>query len=83
MVIIDVTGVSVVDTAVTNHLLRTLQSVRLLGARSLLVGVRPQIARSLVHLGVDLSSLSTPADLQQGMKQSMASIGLSIVKARS
>lgn len=83
VVIIDVTGVSMVDTAVANHLLRTVQSVRLLGAQSLLVGVSPQIAQSLVHLGVDLSGLSTPADLQQGMKQAMSSIGLSIVKTRS
>lgn len=81
IVIVDVTGVSMVDTAVANHLLRAVHSVRLLGAKTLLVGISPQIAQSLVHLGVDLSSLSTAADLQQGMKLAMSSIGLLITRA--
>ena len=68
VVILDITGVPVVDTQVANHLIKTMQAARLLGARSILVGISPQIAQTLVHLGVDLSTITTGATLKTGLE---------------
>jgi rsbT co-antagonist protein RsbR len=65
--IIDITGVAVVDTQVANILVHTAQAVRLLGARVLLTGMRPEIAQTLIALGVDLSGIDTYATLQSGI----------------
>lgn len=61
--IIDITGVPTVDTLVAQHLLKTVAAARLMGADCIISGVRPQIAQTIVHLGVDLSSVSTKATL--------------------
>jgi anti-anti-sigma regulatory factor/HAMP domain-containing protein len=66
-VIIDVTGVPVVDTAVAQNLIQAAEASRLLGAQSVLVGIRPELAQTLVALGVDLSHLVTRADLASGL----------------
>ena len=63
-VIFDITGVPVVDTQVAQVLLRSATAVRLLGARTLLVGVRPEVAQTLVSLGIDLAAVQTFADLR-------------------
>jgi PAS domain S-box-containing protein len=65
--ILDITGVSVVDTQVANALLRAAQAVRLLGARVVLTGIRPEIAQTLVGLGADLSEVVTRSSLQSGI----------------
>jgi anti-anti-sigma regulatory factor len=65
--IIDITGVSVVDTQVANALLRAAQAVKLLGAQVVLTGIRPEIAQTLVGLGVDLGGLITRSTLQAGI----------------
>jgi anti-anti-sigma regulatory factor len=65
--IIDITGVSVVDTQVANALLRAAQAVKLLGAQVVLTGIRPEIAQTLVGLGVELSGLITRSTLQAGI----------------
>lgn len=65
--IIDITGVSVVDTQVANILVGAAQAVRLLGARVVLTGLRPEIAQTLIGLGVDLSGIDTYATLQSGI----------------
>ncbi|HEX6289077.1 MAG TPA: PAS domain S-box protein [Herpetosiphonaceae bacterium] len=65
--LIDITGVSVVDTQVANILVQAAQAVQLLGARAVLTGIRPEIAQILVSLGVDLGTLETRADLQSGI----------------
>jgi anti-anti-sigma factor len=67
-VIFDVTGVPLVDTYVAGMLLRTAASIRLLGAQALLVGVRPEVAQTIVSLGSDLSSLPTYADLREAVE---------------
>ncbi|NJP06821.1 MAG: PAS domain S-box protein [Chloroflexaceae bacterium] len=67
MVILDITGVSVVDTQVAQAIIQTAQAVRLLGAKMMLTGIRPQIAQTLVHLGVDLSGIITRGSLQAGI----------------
>jgi PAS domain S-box-containing protein len=65
--ILDITGVQVVDTQVANALLRAAHAVKLLGARVVLTGIRPEIAQTLVGLGLDLSGIETRATLQSGI----------------
>ncbi|MEO7594356.1 MAG: PAS domain-containing protein, partial [Byssovorax sp.] len=71
-VILDLTGVPFVDTAVASHLLRATRAVGLLGAQCILVGLSPAIAQALVHLDVDLGTLVTLGDLQAGMRHALA-----------
>jgi PAS domain S-box-containing protein len=67
LAIIDITGVSVVDTQVAQALVSAAQAVKLLGAGVMLTGIQPQIAQTLVHLGVDLSGILTRGSLQSGI----------------
>ncbi len=69
--IIDITGVRVVDTQVANALIRAAKAVRLLGARVLLTGIKPQIAQTLVHLGVSLDGIQTYGSLQSGVRTAL------------
>ena len=80
VVIIDITGVSVVDTQVANRLMRTVESVRLLGTKSIITGINPVIAQTLVQLGIELKDLSTKSSLQAGLKQAFRDIGLVVSK---
>ena len=61
--IIDITGVPTVDTLVAQHLLKTVAAARLMGADCIISGIRPQIAQPIVHLGVNLSDVTTKASL--------------------
>ncbi|MCD4772621.1 MAG: STAS domain-containing protein [Bacteroidales bacterium] len=65
--ILDITGVPTVDTQVANHLLKTVTSARLLGAECIISGISPAIAQTIVHLGIDLSSVKTKSTLQDAM----------------
>lgn len=67
-VIMDVTGVPIVDTQVARVLLQAADAARLLGAEPILVGIRPELAQTIVGLGLDLSSLKTQSDLQSGIR---------------
>lgn len=67
-VVLDITGVAVVDTQVAAALLRVAGAARLMGAETVIVGIRPEVAQTLVHLGVDLTSLRTAATLQDGLQ---------------
>jgi rsbT co-antagonist protein RsbR len=68
IVLMDVTGVPLVDTQVARVLLQAADAARLLGAEPILVGIRPELAQTIVGLGLDLSSLKTQADLQSGIR---------------
>jgi rsbT co-antagonist protein RsbR len=68
IVIIDITGVSVVDTSVASYLIRAVQATQLLGCQSILVGISPEIAQTMVGLGVDFSQITTRATLQNGLE---------------
>ena len=68
VLILDIAGVPVVDTRVANHLLQTTEAVRLLGAGTILTGISPQVAQTMVQLGVDLSSMHTRANLEEGLE---------------
>lgn len=78
VIILDIAGVATVDTAVANHLLQTTEAVRLLGATTLLTGIRPQVAQALVHLGVDLSAMHTCNSLQEGLELALDMTGREI-----
>ncbi|MFQ3630356.1 PAS domain S-box protein [Roseiflexus sp.] len=68
MAIVDITGVQVVDTQVANALVRAAQAVRLLGAQVILTGIKPQVAQTLVQLGVSLEGIKTTGSLQTGVR---------------
>ncbi len=68
VVIIDITGLPVMDTSTANHLFRTLQAVELLGATTIVTGIRPSIAQTVVNLGIDTSMLRTKARLADGLR---------------
>jgi PAS domain S-box-containing protein len=69
--ILDITGVAIVDTRVANALLQAAQAVKLLGARVILTGIRPEVAQTLVGLGVDLSAIITRNTLQAGIAEAL------------
>lgn len=69
--IIDVTGVPVVDTLVAQHLLKTVAAARLTGARCILCGIRPQIAQTMVELGIDLGGITTAANLAAAFSKAL------------
>ncbi len=68
VVILDITGVHSVDTNVTSHLLKIVSASRLLGAECVITGIGPNIAQTMIHLGVDLDELTTMADMQEGLR---------------
>ncbi|MBC8162316.1 MAG: STAS domain-containing protein [Roseiflexaceae bacterium] len=71
ILILDVTGIPIIDTQVARGLLDVVQATRLLGAEPLLVGIRPEVAQSLVQLGLDLSIVRTLASLQRGISYAL------------
>lgn len=66
--IIDITGVSIVDTQVANHILKTVSAVKLLGAEAIITGIRPEVAQTIVNLGVELKEVITRSNLADGLK---------------
>ena len=77
--IIDITGVPTVDTLVAQHLIKTVTAARLMGAECIISGIRPQIAATIVHLGVDLSGVVTKATLADAFKVALTRVGQSVV----
>lgn len=71
VVLIDITGVPVVDTMVAHHIIQASEAVRLVGAKCLIVGIRPEIAQTIVNLGIDLSQVITKNSLQKGMEAAL------------
>ncbi|PMP82721.1 MAG: polyvinylalcohol dehydrogenase [Roseiflexus castenholzii] len=76
--IIDITGVSVVDTSVANHLIQTTRAASLLGAHCVLVGISAEVAQAMVHLGIDLSTVVTRSNLQAGIEYALDRLGKQI-----
>ena len=79
--IIDITGVPTVDTLVAQHLLKTVGAARLMGAECIISGIRPQIAQTIVHLGVDLGDVVTKATLASALVVALERLGASIVRS--
>ncbi len=78
--IIDITGVPTVDTLTAQHLLKTVAAARLMGADCIISGIRPQIAQTIVHLGVDLGTVITKATLADAFTIALQRLGLSVAK---
>ncbi|MEJ5343624.1 MAG: STAS domain-containing protein [Chloroflexus sp.] len=78
IVIIDITGVPVIDTAVANYLLQTARAAQLIGAQVILVGIGPEIAQTIVQLGVDLRGIQIGANLQAGIELALSQQGYTI-----
>jgi rsbT co-antagonist protein RsbR len=78
MAIIDITGVPTVDTLVAQHLLKTVTALRLMGAECIISGIRPQIAQTIVHLGVDLQGVVTKASLADALALALKRGGYTI-----
>ncbi|KKB61936.1 anti-sigma factor antagonist [Robbsia andropogonis] len=78
--IIDITGVPTVDTLVAQHLLKTVAAAHLMGAECIISGIRPQIAQTIVHLGVDLGNVVTKATLEDALKLALKRVGMNIVR---
>jgi rsbT co-antagonist protein RsbR len=76
--IIDITGVPTVDTLVAQHLIKTITAARLMGADCIISGIRPQIASTIVHLGVDLSDVITKATLADAFALALERMGLAV-----
>ncbi|HEX8851743.1 MAG TPA: STAS domain-containing protein, partial [Gemmatimonadaceae bacterium] len=70
--IIDITGVPTVDTLVAQHLMKTVAAARLMGTECIISGIRPQIAQTIVHLGVDLQGVTTKATLADAFQLALA-----------
>ena len=79
--IIDITGVPTVDTLVAQHLLKTVAAARLMGADCIISGIRPQIAQTIVHLGVDLQDVITKATLADAFGVALRRLDLTVQKA--
>lgn len=78
--IIDITGVPVVDTLVAQHLLKTVAAARLMGADCIISGIRPQIAQTIVHLGVEINDVITKATLADAFAIALKRAGLAVVR---
>ena len=78
--IIDITGVPTVDTLVAQHLLKTVTAIRLMGADCIISGVRPQIAQTIVHLGLDLQGIVTKANLADALALAMQRLEFRVTK---
>ena len=78
--IIDITGVPTVDTLVAQHLLKTVAAARLMGADCIISGIRPQIAQTIIHLGVDLSEVTTKATMADAFQVALQRTGLTVTR---
>ena len=80
LAIIDITGVPTVDTLVAQHLLKTVSAIRLMGADCIISGIRPQIAQTIVHLGIDLQGITTKATLADALSLALSRSGWRITR---
>lgn len=78
--ILDITGVPTVDTQTAQHLIKTVSAARLMGADCIISGIRPQIAQTIVHLGVDIFDVPTKATMADAVKDALARLNWRIVK---
>ncbi|WP_077002895.1 STAS domain-containing protein [Variovorax sp. KK3] len=80
LAIIDITGVPTVDTLVAQHLLKTVTAIRLMGADCIISGIRPQIAQTIVHLGIDLQGITTKATLADALALALKTTGWRVMR---
>src|SRR5436309_1888685 len=82
VVVIDITGVAAIDSSVANHLVQTVEASRLLGATVIVTGLSPEIAQTLVHIGVQLDKMTTVGDLQGGIEEAERLLGYKVLPSR-
>jgi rsbT co-antagonist protein RsbR len=82
MAILDITGVPTVDTLVAQHLIKTVAAIRLMGADCIISGIRPQIAQTIVHLGIDLQGVTTKASLADALATALKRSGYAVTRAK-
>jgi len=82
VVVLDITGVPYIDSPVANHLVQTVEAARLLGATVIVTGLSPEIAQTLVNIGVDLGKMNTVGDLQGGIEEAERLLGYKVVLTR-
>jgi rsbT co-antagonist protein RsbR len=82
VVVLDITGVPYIDSPVANHLVQTVEAARLLGAIVIVTGLSPEIAQTLVNIGVDLGKMNTVGDLQGGIEEAERLLGYKVVPMR-
>ena len=80
--ILDISGVPAVDSLVAQHLIKTVSATRLMGAECIISGIRPEIAQTVVHLGIDLSGITTKASLASALQTAFEMLQLAVVKKR-
>ena len=80
LAIIDITGVPTVDTLVAQHLLKTVSAIRLMGAECIISGIRPQIAQTIVHLGIDLQGIASKSSLADALAMALQQTGYRITR---
>lgn len=80
LAILDISGVPAVDSLVAQHLIKTVSATRLMGAECIISGIRPEIAQTIVHLGIDLSSIVTKASLASALKYAFGLLKLEVRK---
>ncbi len=83
VVLLDITGVPVVDTMVAHHIIQAADAVRLIGAKCMLVGIRPEIAQTIVALGIELNDFTTTSTLQRGMEEALKLTNRKVVEVDS
>jgi rsbT co-antagonist protein RsbR len=81
--IVDITGVPTVDTLTAQHLLKTVTAARLMGAECIISGIRPAIAQTIVHLGVDLGGVTTKASLADALRLAFQKTGRTVIRGSS
>lgn len=80
--ILDISGVAVVDTAVANHLIKITKATRLMGCESIISGVSPAIAQTIVELGIDVGSMKTTSDMKAALELSFIHLGMKITVSK-
>jgi len=77
--IVDISGVPTVDTVVAQHLMKTIDAARLMGAECIISGIRPEIAQTMVHLGIDLSKVKTKSSMSRALEEAMSTLRLRVI----
>lgn len=83
VVVMDITGVQAIDSRVANHMVQTVEAARLMGAIVIVAGVSPEIAQTMVTLGIDLGRMTTVGDLQSGIERAEEILGYTVTRTRS
>lgn len=80
VVLLDITGVPIVDTMVAHHIIKAAEAVRLIGATCILVGIRPEIAQTIVNLGINLSNFPTKSSLKKGFAEALSMTNRQVIE---